>query len=301
MTVIETQVHRSSARNARLSFVLTAIVVGLAAMAVAADYMHPILAGLAGFAIGVAVGSVVWTLVRIWPLIRIVWWWLPEIVLSLALVYGWIALAAHTNLAARLAVIAVVVGVPAAVPAVRRRIVALAWCVIVRHRLRVCFAQFIIANRSGSLPLILWAAPTQVGERVWIYLRPGLSHSDLNSRLDKIAVTCHAAAVTIERASERNAAYLRVDVKRRDVLGATVDSPLVDLVDPDTPAGDTDRSGTTAPTALDLPDVAEPTGTPANGKPAPSPRTANGRTPATATAAPATATSSDGDDVTDWI
>ena len=29
-----------------------------------------------------------------------------------------------------------------------------------------CFAQFIISNQSGSRPLILWARPTPVGERV---------------------------------------------------------------------------------------------------------------------------------------
>ena len=56
-----------------------------------------------------------------------------------------------------------------------RHIIAVAWCLIVRHRIRTCFAQFIISNQSGSLPLILWARPTPVGERVWVWLRTGLS------------------------------------------------------------------------------------------------------------------------------
>jgi hypothetical protein len=141
------------------------------------------------------------------------------------------------------------------VPAIRRRIVALAWCVIVRHRLRVCFSQFIIANKSGSLPLILWARPTPVGERVWVYLRPGLSLSRLQSRLDEIAVTCHATSVLVELASEsKKAAYLRFDIKRREVLTAKVSSPLTGVIDTDNmPLPYT--APTDVPTALDLPDV----------------------------------------------
>ena len=111
----------------------------------------------------------------------------------------------------------------------RRPIVALGWCFIVRHRLRTCFAQFIVANQSGSLPLILAARPTPVGERVWIYLRPGLSVNELQSRVDKIAVACHASTVIIDRASSRTAAFVRVDIKRRDVLGGLVGTPLATI------------------------------------------------------------------------
>ena len=60
---------------------------------IAADRIHPILALLLGFAIGTATGAVVWALVRIWPLIRLIWWWTPEISLALGIVYGWTALA----------------------------------------------------------------------------------------------------------------------------------------------------------------------------------------------------------------
>ena len=111
----------------------------------------------------------------------------------------------------------------------RRPIVALGWCFVVRHRLRTCFAQFIVANQSGSLPLILAARPTPVGERVWIYLRPGLSVNELQSRVDKIAVACHASTVIIDRASSRTAAFVRVDIKRRDVLGGLVGTPLATI------------------------------------------------------------------------
>ncbi len=299
VTVIEARVHRSSERNARLAFFVTLFTVGLLAATVAASYIHPILALFVGVAIGAISGAVVWALVRVWPVIRLLWWWTPEISLALLVVYGFTALAHHTNVYARLAVVAGVVGVPVAVGPIRRRIVALAWCVIVRHRVRTCFAQFIIANQSGSLPLILIARPTPVGERVWVYLRTGLSLSDLQSRLEKIAVACWASQVQAERASDGNAAYIRLDIKRREVLGATVGSPLVDLVDTDTPT--VERKTGEVPTALDLPDVPVTDITPirpvrTNGAPV----STTSRKPVSPAAPPVVA-GSRGDDLSDWI
>ncbi|MGY0004125.1 hypothetical protein [Micromonospora sp. I033] len=295
MTVIEARVHRSSARNARLAFILTAVIVGLLAAVVAASYMHPILALFVGVLVGLPLGGIVWVLVRIWPVLRLLWWWSTEISAVTIGGYCWTQLANHTSTLVMLLVVALVVGVPAAIPASRRRIVAWTWCLVVRHRLRVCFAQFIIANQSGSLPLILWARPTPVGERVWVYLRPGLSAKDLESRLDKIAVACHASTVLIERASERTAAYLRFDIKRREVLTANVGSPLVDVIDPTTPT--VEQAPVTVPTALDLPDVEAPVITlPTQGKPAAKKpaTTANG-------SKPAASSSTAEDDVSDWI
>jgi hypothetical protein len=306
VTAIEGRVAHNNRRNARIAFTLTLCVIGLLSATVAADRWHPILAILIGIGAGTLAGVIVYATVRSWPIVRWLWWWTPEILLSLAVVYGWMALAAHTALPTRLAAVAVVVGVPAAVPAVRWRLVALAWCLIVRHRLRVCFNQFIIANRSGSLPLILWARPTPVGERVHVYLRPGLAITDLEHRLEKIAVACHATAVTVDRASDRTAAHLRLDIKRREVLGATVSSPLVDLVDPTTPLPA--RTPGVLPTALDLPDVpndTEPKGRPVltridGGKPSPRPTAAPAIAPAVSPA-PAVVASVDGDDLSDWI
>ncbi|MGK5441819.1 hypothetical protein ACSNN7_08350 [Micromonospora sp. URMC 105] len=291
VTVIEAKVHRSSARNARLAFILTAVIVSLLAAVVAASSMHPILALFLGAAIGVPSGGLAWVLVRVWSVLRLLWWWSIEIVLTVAVLTFWVQLANHTSTLVTLLVVALVVGVPAALPVTRRAVVAWTWCLVVRHRLRVCFAQFIIANQSGSLPLILWARPTPVGERVWVYLRPGLSMADLEGRLDRIAVACHAATALIERASDGNAAYLRFDIKRREVLTATVGSPLVDVINPDTPS--VDRPSPVIPTALDLPDVDAGVITlPMQKKPA---TTANGTKPAAASS------SIDADDVSDWI
>jgi len=296
VTVIEARVHRSSARRARVAFLVTVFVVGLLTATVAADRMHPVFALILGLITGGVAGAAVWALVRVWPVLRLLWWWTPEILAGLVLVYGWVALARHTNLVLRLVVVAVLVGVPAGVPYLRRRVVAVAWCVIVRHRLRTCFAQFIHANQSGSLPLILWARPTRVGERVWVQLRPGLALRDLEHRQDRIAVACWADRVVIERASTGNAGYLRFDIKRRDVLTATVGSPLVDLVDPATPTPL--RTVGQTPTALDLPDIPKPGASKPTRDTGPSPRK-----PATAPAPePATAAAGvNGEDVTDWI
>jgi hypothetical protein len=255
VTVIEQKVLRTTARNARMAFVITALIVGILTMSVASDHMHPILAGLLAALIAFVAGALVWTVVRIWPVLRLLWWWTPEISAGMALVYGWIALANATPALITLAVMAPAVGIPAAVPALRRRVTALGWCFIVRHRLRVCFSQFIIANKSGSLPLILWARPTQVGERVWVYLRPGLSLRKLQDRLDEIAVTCHADSALVERASNNGkAAYLRFDIKRREVLTAKVNSPLPGVIDTENMPHANTAPGD-VPTALDLPDV----------------------------------------------
>ncbi|MFC0533143.1 hypothetical protein [Phytohabitans kaempferiae] len=300
VTVIDSRVHRSSVRNAKLAFILTLAIVAVLATTVASSYMHPILGLLLGLFLGAVIGALVGAVVLVWPVLRVLWWWATEVSLVTGLVYGWVALATHTNVFVRLAVVLILVGVPAAVSPIRRRIVAVAWCLIVRHRLRVCFNQFIVANRSGSLPLILWARPTPVGERVWIYLRPGLSAKDLDARLDKMAVTCWAASVLVERASTTNAAYLRVDIKRREVLTDLVTNPLVDEIPglDDLGIPRTKKPAATATVGgLDLTDVpADDTVTvPA---PRPSPRPSPAPTPAPATA---TANSADGEDISDWI
>jgi hypothetical protein len=283
--VIEQKVHRSSQRHARLAFVITVLIVGTLTMVVASDKMHPILAALLAAPVATIAGALAWLLVRIWPVLRLIWWWTPEIGALVLVTYGWVQLADATPALVTLAVMAPLVGIPAGVPAIRRRLIAIGWCFVVRHRLRVCFSQFIIANKSGSLPLLLWARPTPVGERVWVYLRPGLSLSRLQTRLEEIAVTCGASSVLVELASaSKRAAYLRFDIKRREVLTAKVKSSLPTMV----PTGDISAPTTApaqVPTALDLPDVpAQPTplGTAATPVLA-----ANGKKPANAKEAPA--------------
>ena len=267
------------------------ITIGLLAATVLASKWHPILALFAGFAIGLAAAAIIAAIVIAWPVLRALWWWTPEIGLTLGLVTGWVDLADHTTLPIRLAAVASIVGVPAAIPPVRRRIVATAWCLITRHRIRTCFTEFIITNRTGSLPFLLLTIPTSVGERVWLWLRPGLALSDIQDRLDLIAVACWADVAIAESASDRNSALIRLDIKRRDALTGAVASPLLGLLKPGTPARDHDDLP--VPTALDLPDVSPADVTP---PPRPTLTRADKKTPA-----PTPAPASPDPDVADWL
>jgi hypothetical protein len=291
VTVIEEPVRRSSVRKAKIVFWVVWITVGLLAATVAASKWHPILALLAGIGIGLVVATVIAAIVIAWPVIRTIWWWAPEIGLTTGLVTGWVDLADHTTLPIRLGSVALIVGVPAAIPPVRRRIVATSWCLVTRHRIRTCFAEFIVTNRTGSLPFILWTRPTAVGERVWVWLRPGLALDDIQSRLDLIAVACWADVAIAEAASESNSAYIRLDIKRRNALTEAIASPLLGLITPGTPARD--RDSIPVPTALDLPDVdAADVATP---RPATLTR-ADKKTPA-----PTTAPAAADPDIADWL
>jgi hypothetical protein len=291
ITVIEEPVMRSYRRKAKIVFYLTTVIVGVLAATVAASKWPPVLALLAGLALGLITGAIAGAIVAAWPFIRAVWWWTPETALTGGLIAGWIELAEHTTLIYRLASVAVIVGVPAALKPVRTRIYQVTWCLITRHRIRTCFSEFIITNRTGSLPLILWAHPTPVGERVWIWLRPGLALADVQDRLDKIAVACWATAVAAEAASRSNAAFVRMDIKRRDALTGTIGSPLLELIKSGPAAPDRDPAD--IPTALDLPEVTASEVTPA--KPARIPR------PDPKMPAPASPAAPDPADISDWI
>lgn len=305
VTVIEAKVHRNSARNARVGFILTASFIGALSMLVASARMQPILSLLVGMFIGTVAGAIVWAAIRIWPVARIIWWWTGELLATTATVYSWMLLN-HTPLPAR-AVVVALVAAAFVLPGVRRMVAAVGWCFIVRHRLRTCFSQFIVANQSGSLPLIFVARPTPVGERVWIYLRPGLSLSDLASRLEKIAVACHASTVLVERASTRTAGFVRVDIKRREVLGALIGSPLthdtdvqddvsVGLVDDDAPVSPAPAGIPSSHGPMDLPEVTAPApAAPA----APAARFVSTPSPAPVKKVPATVSGSE--DYSDWI
>ncbi|MFC7547176.1 hypothetical protein [Plantactinospora sp. GCM10030261] len=265
VTVIEAPIARSYRRRAIIAFWICLGVVGLLAGTVASHYLPPILGAIVGVLVGAVVGVMAFALIVAWPVLRVFWHWLPEIVLGLVAVYGWQALMQSTPLVVSLLIVALLAGVPAAVSPVRRRIVAVVWCLIVRHRLRLCFSAFIATNRHGSLPLILLARPTPAGERVWVWLRPGLSLHDLEQegQVQKLAVACWANEIRVMRASRRYAALIRLDITRREPLAATVTSPLPGYVT-DVPAN-TPTSPGMPPVGLDLPDVPdEPVTVPAD-------------------------------------
>jgi hypothetical protein len=296
ITVIEEPVLRSYRRKAKIVFYVTWVIIAVLAATVTASRWHPLIALLAGLALGFVTGAAAGAIVAAWPVIRAIWWWTPETLLAGSLVFGWIELAEHTTLVYRLAVTAAITGIPAAFKPVRARINQALWCLVTRHRIRTCFSEFIITNRTGSLPLILWARPTPVGERVWIWLRPGLALADLQTRLDEIAVACWATTALADTASRSNAAFIRLDIKRRDVLTGTITSPLLDMIRPGTPAAQ--RDTIPIPAALDLPQVPASEVTAPN-RPTPLKRPDHPKMPAPAS--PPAPAASDGSDITDWI
>jgi hypothetical protein len=230
----------------------------------------------------------------IWPVLRAIWWWATEIATALLLVWGWVQLAEHTTLVGRITALVLIIGPLAAIGPVRRQIIAVVWCVIVRHRLRTCFSEFIITNRTGSLPLILWARPTAVGVRVWIWLRPGLALEDVQTRLDLIAVACWSTSATAEATSGPNSAHIRLDIKRRNALARNLGSPLASVAA--SPHRDTTpRDMVPVPGALDLPDVSA-----ADIAPAKATR-ADSKAPATVPVIRTVPAATTNGDIEDWI
>jgi hypothetical protein len=102
----------------------------------------------------------------------------------------------------------------------RRYTLRHAWCTITRHRLRLFFSEADITNRSGRLPWIVHVRPTPVGERVWVWMAPGLSAESIQDRTFFIASTCWARDARII-ATRRVVTLVRVDIIRRDPLETT--------------------------------------------------------------------------------
>ncbi|MFF5292604.1 hypothetical protein [Paractinoplanes globisporus] len=236
VAIVEPPVSQWYARRARLA----AIVVGLASdalvTATASVFCRLLLAVALGALTGVAFALVAWVLVRVWPVLRVLWWWSIEITAAVLVVGGWVVLAHLTVWWIALAVL-LVAAAGVFVPGRSRRCVwAWSWCLVVRHRLRLCFATLVrsqvrtTGSRPVALPLVLWARPTLAGERVWLWLRTGFALEDLDGKAPGIAVACIAKQVRLTGASERYAALLRVDIARRDPLTGRVESPLALLI-----------------------------------------------------------------------
>ncbi|NRQ40179.1 hypothetical protein HII36_51415 [Nonomuraea sp. NN258] len=253
VTVIQANVHYSYLRTAKITFYVVLVVVGIFAAVIATYYLPPLAAVPVGLAAGTLIGGLVASIIAIWPVLRAIWWWLPEIALVLLLIGCWVYLQEQTNPIITGAAYASIIAGCGLVPASRRYAIALLWCLIVRHRLRTCFTSFLPTDRHGHLPFIGLAKPTPVGERVWVWLRPGLSLEQIETQLGRIAVACWAASVTVTKARASNSAAIYLDIKRRDVLSGLVGSPLTEALPTDVPA--TTRPIATVPAQLDLADV----------------------------------------------
>lgn len=114
-----------------------------------------------------------------------------------------------------------------AVPASRRFVIRRMWCVITRHRMRVCFKRTRGAIHHGKLPFLWWSRPSPVGERVRVWLPAGLSVKDVQHITDELATACWAREARITP-SRSQAASVVIDIVRRDPL--TRSKPLTPTV-----------------------------------------------------------------------
>jgi hypothetical protein len=110
-----------------------------------------------------------------------------------------------------------------ALPWTRRRF----WCVLTRHRLqRLCW-EARLHTRSGRLPLILWARPSKVGERLYLLCRAGICAEDFQAHIGELRAACYARDARVTR-NRTWSQLVTIDIIRRDKLAArnTIISPL---------------------------------------------------------------------------
>jgi hypothetical protein len=155
--------------------------------------------------------------------------YLPEVVAGLILLWLWAGLADLLGDRPAAAVLAAVGGLLVWWAPSRRVLAAVAGCVVTRHRLRTALVELRLTSRAGRLPLVLWLAPTPVGERVRLWCRAGMSAEDIADETDHLRSACFAREVRVVR-DRRWSSLVMVDVIRRDPLGSgrTVRSPLAD-------------------------------------------------------------------------
>ena len=299
ITMIEAGVLYHAIRRAKIAFWTVGGIVAVITTVIGAGFTHPVKAAGIGILAGALTGVLAGLILFCWPAARIAWHWAAELSLLTLFLAAYLAFTQVMAPPAALGLLALIVGGPLIVPPIRRRIKAWLWCAVSRHRLRLCFAAFIAAQRTGWTPLILFARPIPAGERVWIWLRPGLALADVEGRLDRLAAGCWAAECRIAPASRRYAALCVIDIARRNPLHTAVGSPL--------PAQVPASRGANTPTptvsgGLDLPDVPDTTDAPVPVAGKRRPR-AVAATPATSEPAAADLVTTAGpvDDLSDWI
>jgi hypothetical protein len=167
----------------------------------------------------------------------VVWRWRVELMTVTTLFVVWIVVAAQLPAGwptwSTPVVLAATLVVVFLLPVSRRFVICRVWCVFSRHRVRKCFVQSRVMTHEGLLPLFIWTRPTPVGERLWLWLRPGLSGHDIEHVADRIAAACWAASARVI-ISPKRAAIVTIEITRRDPLASgQITSPLLDSVHPD--------------------------------------------------------------------
>ena len=158
------------------------------------------------------------------------WRWRTELITlaSLTAAYCWLWSQLTGIIAA--VVLAAFLGIVFGLPWSRRFTVRRFWCVLSRHRFhRMCF-EGRLHTRAGRVPPVLWARPTRVGERLFIWVRAGLAAEDFEQHTGELRTACYAREARVTR-NAKWSQLVTIDIIRRDTLAATqkVGTPLTRL------------------------------------------------------------------------
>ena len=149
------------------------------------------------------------------------WHWRYELALitglplaALAIGYtlglGWLIAMAATALALMTAVLAW--------RPTRQWLIARAWCVITPHRVRTGCVHAWVQTRDGRLPIVLYTAPADFGERVMLWCRAGITAGDFEGARDILRAACWASDVRVV-VNDRRSHIVVLEVIRRRPAG----------------------------------------------------------------------------------
>lgn len=156
------------------------------------------------------------------PILAALWWLarhIPEALSILSPAAAWHWTAEHIGSRWATILLVVLVALLLALPWTRRAVTALVLVRVTRHRLRTGLIELRLTAHSGKPPVKLFIRPTSVGERVWLWLRAGVSAEDLADASEHLRAACWARDIRVTR-NQRWSHLVTVDVIRRDPLAA---------------------------------------------------------------------------------
>src|SRR4051794_10715834 len=143
VAIVDAPVSQWYARRARITTVVAGLTVDAFTTAVLSVFCPLLLAIALGALAGIVLGLVAGVVVRIWPVLRVLVWWWIELTAALVVVGGPVTLAHTVGRWAAAVALVVMAGTATLVGPARRFLSVWSNVVIIRHRLRLCFARII--------------------------------------------------------------------------------------------------------------------------------------------------------------